>query len=299
MAFCKYCGNQLQDGESCTCEKAVAAQQAAATPVAEPVAQEPAVQETAAPAQEPAATAQPATEAAQGQVINGGEILDKAKEISAGVLGKFLAFWKKPAEETVAFTKNGKNADAFIFMAVQAILSGLLVMAQLGKMGATITASIKESLGGLVSEDMLKLDLPYGEGFIYFVLASAGISLLFVVLFFAATRILKVQASGMQLVRYASLRSVAAIPFTLLAIILTFINQGLGLVVNLLAVIFSYTYLMQGADAMEELDKNKKGYMVAIVNTVALAIVIFIVCNVIETNKEEILSKMTSFFGFY
>ena len=45
MAFCKYCGTQLQDGQLCGCEKAVAARTVVETPVA-PVQQ-------AAPQQQP------------------------------------------------------------------------------------------------------------------------------------------------------------------------------------------------------------------------------------------------------
>ena len=45
MAICKYCGTQLQDGQLCGCEKAVAARTVVETPVA-PVQQ-------AAPQQQP------------------------------------------------------------------------------------------------------------------------------------------------------------------------------------------------------------------------------------------------------
>ncbi len=57
--FCKYCGNQIPDGEVCTCAEAAAAREAAAAPVT------PAAQPTASPV----ATAVPAAGSDAGKVI--------------------------------------------------------------------------------------------------------------------------------------------------------------------------------------------------------------------------------------
>ena len=94
-----------------------------------------------------------------------------------------------------------------------------------------------------------------------------------------------------------SLRSIAAIPFTIIAILFTFINQSVGLAINAVALIFSYTFMLQGIKGVTDIEENKKIYIVAIVNTVTLFVAMFIAEVVLKEAAGELIEgKKSSLF---
>ena len=68
MAFCRYCGASLAEGQTCTCPQSQAGQQS--TPVQQPVYQQPVYQQPAQP-QQPSAAQQQAAATAQAAQAGG------------------------------------------------------------------------------------------------------------------------------------------------------------------------------------------------------------------------------------
>lgn len=289
MAFCKYCGTQLQEGELCNCEKAVAART-----VVEPA---PAPAPEAAQAAPEAAQAAPEGAAAQPAQ----DILNQGKEVALGVFNKLLALWKKPAEESKAFVQTGKTSDAIIILVLEAVLAAFFAMAQVGKVVGTYIDEMKQSLGGLGSmmEQQFNIEIPYGDIFFYALLIIAGIEVIFLVAYIVANAILKLNVKADQWLRVVSLRGVAAIPFTAAAILVTFINQGWGLLLFLAASFFVFAILMLGTNAVENLGESKSAYLVAIVNIVVVIVVSIIANSILGDFIDALTKELGSLFSFF
>ena len=94
MAFCKYCGSQLEEGQECSCEGAQAAKNAAVNP--QPQAQETQAQEPQAQATQTQEQPQPQPQP-QAQTVNvaPNQTAEAAKAVAINVGGQLLDVIKK------------------------------------------------------------------------------------------------------------------------------------------------------------------------------------------------------------
>ena len=344
MAFCKYCGTQLAEGQECGCEKAVASRTPVETPVApveQPVYQQAPVQQPVyqqAPVQQPvyqqAPVQQPVYQQApvqqpvyqqtpvqqpvyqqapmQGQPVyqqtpmQGQPMYQQAPypypQVPKGpnvlqlTWAGFIGMWKKPVEGSVNFVKTGTMATAFILMGLQALLSGFLALAQLGK----IEASIKDAMGPMLSwaGEKLDLGLPYGKMFLICLLLSLVVSGLYIGAYFAGIKIFKGTETIKEAINVTAIRCMAAIPFTLLAIVFTLFNQFIPLAINALALGVSLIFMLQGAKAFESIEENKRTYMMAIVKTAVLIVALIIVYLVVKGSIDDLFSEIGGFMEY-
>lgn len=292
MAFCKYCGKALLEGEECGCEKAVAAkakvsvqqapQQAPQQEYQQPYQQVPQQEYQQAPQQAP-----------QQGGVDYNELMNKSQEMVGGLFRQFLKIWKKPADENKVFVKNANMVDSLIFMGVQALLSGILIAALFFKINSLINSTVG-SLMGLAGMDSASIGLPYAAGFFFIFFMSALASGLNIGLTYLVLMIMKVKVDIKQVINFAALRSIAAIPFTLLAILLSLLNMSWGLGVNAFALVFSFTFLLSGMDAFEEIDTNKRGYLVSAITVVAVSVVIVIASTILKSMLGSALGDAAS-----
>lgn len=175
MAFCKFCGAELEEGQTCTCPQAQAAAQPAApvqpeAPVApvppEVPAVEPPVQNVVneQPAVAPIASAAPA------QPSKFGLMMKRFVEL----LGEFF---KNPAQAIRAAVSEDQLIPAVILTAVRALFMGLLLL------GVNVT---------LFGDIRSYLDVPgAGMFFLYGILMAVLTTGLFLVAVFCLSRITK------------------------------------------------------------------------------------------------------------
>ena len=280
MTFCKYCGTPLQDGELCNCEKAVASRTVVETPLPE----QESIQE-------------PVQGAPVGTNIDYNEVVNKGTNIAIGILSQIKAIWKKPADAGVTFVKNGNKVDALIFMAIQAILSGVLILVQMKKIESLIMSAIG-GIASMIGGESIGIEFPYSESFFIVVVASAIISAIYVGVLYFVFRILKANEGINEAIRLASLRSVAAIPFTAGAIALSFLNQACGLGINAIALIFSFVFLVTGINGIESVESNKRVHLVSIVNFIAIILIVFVASSVLKDAISDLVTQFSSYMEY-
>lgn len=265
MAFCKYCGTQLQDGELCNCEKAVASRTAAENPA-------------------PAPTTQVNIPVVGN--IDYNEVINKGKNIAGGLLGNFLAIWTKPIDGSASFVKNGKISESLLFMVIQAVFSGIL--------GCSVMVPIIDSLsGGMASQDD-----SIGAGcFVLVTLISLVVSLIYTLVIFAVLRIARATEGFKNAVCLSSLRSAAAIPFTIMGLIVCLINTGVGLAINAIPLFLSLFFLVYGMEGIESVEKNKKAHLVSVMVLISICIIYFISSSLLEKLLTAMLGDMASSLG--
>lgn len=299
MPFCKYCGKQLKDGEECTCERARSAKNDVEMEL--PVQVE---DEKKGNSIEKTELVMEVTNEENGKYDakhetdqqNHKEILQKSFEILKGTCKQLVLCWKAPNCHGSGLVEKGDHIYAIILIMVHALLSGFLSLVQVEKVGKTINALVSPvySLAETFGINVNKIELPVSKAFWCSLFCSLAISGLITILLALALYIVKSKAEIKQMICITSLRSIAAIPFTIIAILFTFINQSVGLAINAVALIFSYTFMLQGIKGVTDIEENKKIYIVAIVNTVTLFVAMFIAEVVLKEAAGELIEGIKS-----
>lgn len=201
--FCAYCGKQLEDGEVCGCRQQAAPEQAAPqfqqAPQGMPYQQNVQYQQPVA--------AKPAFDF--NAFLN---------DLFKTVLGIFKAP-KKTAKEFVA----GKNfIAAFVMIGLNTILSALFALILFARLNSKLD-DILGFFGGSIKFPVFKI---FAITFLFSIILSAaffGLNALIGVIF-------KEQYDVKAALCVTGIRCLVCVPVTVLAIILGFVNPGLGIV---------------------------------------------------------------------
>lgn len=247
MAFCKYCGKELNEGEICSC-------QAASTLEAKP--QTEAVPDTEAETQNPKVT------------VN---IPVPDKEMVAAtskkVLNSFKSIIKKPAAEGAAFVAKGNNTVSLCFILIQACLSAIFAMIVIGKINGLM------ELGGAFLRDY---KFSVIKAFFITLLFSVLFSVLQILLFRVAALVIKVKTGWNQLLALAAVRSIALMPLILVGDILFLINPAVGICVFYGAGLLAVCFILSAIGGIGEINGDKSVYIVFVVTVIFMLISVYI-----------------------
>ena len=257
MAFCKYCGKQLEENQLCDCEKAVASRQ----PVAEAAAPAEPAQATA-PA-EPAQAAAPVTAQAAAPVApqpapqaapqQPNENLEKAKDAAKSTWKSILGILKAPATEGKAFVQNGDNISAYIILALQAIVASIFACVIIGKINDLI---------GLAGSYLQSIKFSGFTAFVVTFLYSAILSVVMAGALWCGLKILKINVDFNKAIRVVAVRTVGVLPVMILSIIFFALNVSFGIAVFVLSAVLGLCFFSAALNGVEELNGNKKTYLV-------------------------------------
>lgn len=212
MAFCQYCGTNLEEGAVCNCEGAVQARTASAPAPAPNVS---------APTPAPAPAYAPAPPAAPNQAA------ETAKATMNEVSGTLKAFVKDPMAVTSSEKDMGLFA-ALTLLAVQALLFTILVWVFTADMRESITDAIKsiKDSGMKPSEItayLKDMGMNYSSGgFIFNLIVTSLLNsgIIFGALFICA----KIFKSNDDYKKILSTVSLASIPWSILFVLFTLVR---------------------------------------------------------------------------
>lgn len=284
MAFCKFCGKNLEEGEVCTCEGSMAAQQQVNM--------------------QAAGNAQPQNQMngqfnanqVNGQQMNGqqmngqfnanqmngqqgtqfntaqmqqkaNEYMQQGMEAAGNAWKNLLGIFKSPAQEGRMYVAKADMTVSLIIIALQAIIAGIfgfICMSRVNDAFSGVTALFSSS----------KYRVSTAKGFFITLIFSLILSAVFALVFFVAGKIVKTEIDIKKALTITSVRSAAVIPFMLAGCILLYINPLAAFVVfyfgNILAICFVY------AATTGICEENKLSYMIA-----AVVIVFFIIAFIV------------------
>lgn len=269
MAFCRYCGKPLNEGEVCNCPGNMAAQQAAAN-------QQAGVNQQMNAAQQAGVNQQMNTAQPNGQ-FNAEQMQQKANEymqqgmaVAGNAWKNLLGIFKAPAQSGRQYVAKADMVVSLVLIALQAVVAGLFGLICIIKLNSAIS-----SVTSLFSYSVSKVYKLSGvKGFFITLLFSIIFSALFALIFFVAGKIVKSDISFNKALAITSIRSAAVIPFMLAGCIIGLMNIGLGMGIfylgNVLAICFIYA-------AMTGLcEENKLSYVVVAATLVFLIITVLI-----------------------
>lgn len=266
MAFCKFCGRQLQEGEVCNCQAANA----------QPVNNAAPVQPNPAPGQPYPGQPNPG-QPNPGQPAGGTPVqpsvtitLPNKAEVSNVVnkiISTIMGVLKHPSTESKAFVAGGDRNTALGIIILQALISSIFSLCVIGKInsllgfGGSLTSSYKFS--GLTA-------------FFVTLLFSLVFSVIMVALFYLAAIILKLATNLNQVLCVVAVRSVALLPIIVLACIFFLINVGVGLGLFYGSILLAMIFLLEAVKGIPNMQDNKAAYVVFIV-TIVFAVLFMLI----------------------
>lgn len=260
MAFCKYCGKELKEGERCDC-------QVSSTPKTVEGSQTEAAAEAAEAPQ--TASAEAAETPQRSRVTVNLSVPDKEIVAAASrkVLNRFAGIIKKPATEGTAFVAKGDRTVSLCLIVLQACLSAIFSMFVIAKINGLI------NLGGSY---LRNYRFSQAKAFFITMLFSILFSILLILLFRVAALIMKAKTSWCQLMALAAVRSIALLPLILVGCVFFLMNPVVGIVIFYCSGLLGLCFMLSAIRGIEGMDNDKAVYIVFVVTIVFMLISSFI-----------------------
>lgn len=255
MAFCKFCGKPLEEGEVCNCGGAQAQNQMNGQ--------------------------QMSGEQMNAQQMNGqfntaqmqqkaNEYMQQGMEAAGNAWKNLLGIFKSPAQEGRMYVAKADMTVSMIIIALQAVIAGIFGFICLSRVNAALSSALS-----LFSASKYKVSTV--KGFFITLIFSVVLSAVFALIFFAAGKIVKTEIDIKKALAITSVRSAAVIPFMLAGCVLLYLNPMAAFIVfylgNILAICFVY------AATTGICEENKLSYMIAAV------VIVFIIVSLIVMSK--------------
>ena len=330
MAFCKYCGKELKDGEVCNCRTtaagssepaatgaaqpaAAAAQTTAAQPAAA-AAQPTAAQPTAGAATQAAGAATQAAGAATGAATTAGAAQTAAAGAAAApkvdtekitstakkVGGMYLKIWAKPATVGKEMMASVDMIQGLCMVVVQALLSSIFSLCIAGKINAAFADAFSSYTSLLGSDYAKQFKVSGAKVFFLTLLLSLLFSVIWGLAFGLIGLISKAKMGLGQILALMAARSVIVAPLTVLACIVFWISPAVGLVIFFGSILMVICTTAEMLKAVQGVTADKCVYLTFI------GVLLFIIVFVLIGSKaigayipEGIISSLDSISGLF
>ena len=330
MAFCKYCGKELKDGEVCNCRTtaagssepaatgaaqpaAAAAQTTAAQPAAA-AAQPTAAQPTAGAATQAAGAATQAAGAATGAATTAGAAQTAAAGTAAApkvdtekitstakkVGGMYLKIWAKPATVGKEMMASVDMIQGLCMVVVQALLSSIFSLCIAGKINAAFADAFSSYTSLLGSDYAKQFKVSGAKVFFLTLLLSLLFSVIWGLAFGLIGLISKAKMGLGQILALMAARSVIVAPLTVLACIVFWISPAVGLVIFFGSILMVICTTAEMLKAVQGVTADKCVYLTFI------GVLLFIIVFVLIGSKaigayipEGIISSLDSISGLF
>lgn len=294
MAFCKYCGKELKDGEVCSCRTTTAgsSEAGAAQPAAAATAQATAAQPTAATAAmgtaqaagaatqttagttaqttAGAAAAGAAAGAAAAPKVDTEKIASTAKKVG----GMYLKIWAKPATVGKEMMASVDMIQGLCMVVVQALLSSIFSLCIAGKINGALADAFSSYTSLLGSDYAKQFKVSGAKVFFLTLLLSLLFSVIWGLAFALVGLISKAKMGLGQIVALMAARSVIVAPLTVLACIVFWISPAVGLVIFFGSILMVICTTAEMVKAVQGVTADKCVYLTFI--GVLLFIIVFV-----------------------
>ena len=251
MAFCRYCGRKLEDGEICTCQQA---------------------QQNQAQAQQQAAPQQnvqyQAPQQAAAQPGGAPAVSVQGKQVLDALLKDLIDLVKAPGTSAQGYVRRGDVTVSVIFLLLQGICSAIFALFCIGKINSLI------ALGGSMTQN-IKFS---GVGAFFLTLLYTVIfEAVLAGLYFGVGKLLGGQLRFQEALSIVSMRSVILVPVILVSCLVFLLNISAGIVFYYFAgALAGVIFLVAGSSGIANLTPDRKVYLNLIVTVVFTLIFLFL-----------------------
>lgn len=298
MAFCKYCGKALNEGELCNCEGAQQEQQVNFEAQEMNQAQNNGAQNNEAQNMNQAQNN--GTQANQGMPqFNSEQMQQKANEymqqgkaVAGSAWKNLLNIFKAPASGGREYVNQADMVISLVLIAVQAVIAGIFGMI----LSIKANSLISSALSWYSTSSGYKFSV--AKGLFLTIIFSLIISAVFAVLVLVGGKIAKVDMDMKKALAVTSIRSAAVLPFMAAGCILTLLNVAVGACVFYLGGAFVMFFVYAALTGI--VSENKLPYVLAaimVVFGIASSFIMGSACNMyLPENFKNINSVLKYLF---
>ena len=252
MAFCKYCGKELKDGEVCSCRTTTAGSSEAGA------------------AQPAAAAAAQTTAGAAAPKVDTEKLASTAKKVG----GMYLKIWAKPATVGKEMMASVDMIQGLCMVVVQALLSSIFSLCIAGKINRALADAFSSYTSLLGSDYAKQFKVSGAKVFFLTLLLSLLFSVIWGLAFALVGLISKAKMGLGQIVALMAARSVIVAPLTVLACIVFWISPAVGLVIFFGSILMVICTTAEMVKAVQGVTADKCVYLTFI--GVLLFIIVFV-----------------------
>lgn len=294
MAFCKYCGKELKDGEVCSCRTTTAgsseagAAQLAAAAATQATAAQPAAATAATGTAQAAGAATQTTAGTTAQTTAGAAAAGAAAGAAAApkvdtekiastakkVGGMYLKIWAKPATVGKEMMASVDMIQGLCMVVVQALLSSIFSLCIAGKINGALADAFSSYTSLLGSDYAKQFKVSGAKVFFLTLLLSLLFSVIWGLAFALVGLISKAKMGLGQIVALMAARSVIVAPLTVLACIVFWISPAVGLVIFFGSILMVICTTAEMVKAVQGVTADKCVYLTFI--GVLLFIIVFV-----------------------
>ncbi len=290
MAFCKYCGKELKDGEVCSCRTTTAgsseagAAQPAAAATAQATAAQPAAATAATGTAQAAGAATQTTAGTTAQTTAGAAAAgaaaapkvdtEKIASTAKKVGGMYLKIWAKPATVGKEMMASVDMIQGLCMVVVQALLSSIFSLCIAGKINGALADAFSSYTSLLGSDYAKQFKVSGAKVFFLTLLLSLLFSVIWGLAFALVGLISKAKMGLGQIVALMAARSVIVAPLTVLACIVFWISPAVGLVIFFGSILMVICTTAEMVKAVQGVTADKCVYLTFI--GVLLFIIVFV-----------------------
>lgn len=241
MAFCRYCGRKLEEGELCNCKNQNENQEIQ-------VSQDTSFQES-----------QP--------IVTSADVSVQGKQIAGETWKEYVHILKAPISYGALYVQNANIITSLIFLLLHGICSGIFAVLCIGKINGLI------GLGGSMTEGLKFSSL---GSFFLTVVYSLILAVVLAGLYFVGAKLMKGQLSLQESLCVVSMRSVISVPVTLIGCLIFMLNIPAGIALYYSAgMLAGAIFLMAGSDGIIGVSCDRKAYLN--IGIIIIFLVIFVV----------------------
>lgn len=290
MAFCKYCGKELKDGEVCSCRTTTAgsseagAAQPAAAAATQTTAAQPAAATAATGTAQAAGAATQTTAGTTAQTTAGAAAAgaaaapkvdtEKIASTAKKVGGMYLKIWAKPATVGKEMMASVDMIQGLCMVVVQALLSSIFSLCIAGKINGALADAFSSYTSLLGSDYAKQFKVSGAKVFFLTLLLSLLFSVIWGLAFALVGLISKAKMGLGQIVALMAARSVIVAPLTVLACIVFWISPAVGLVIFFGSILMVICTTAEMVKAVQGVTADKCVYLTFI--GVLLFIIVFV-----------------------
>lgn len=280
MAFCTNCGRKLIPGQKCICQQTTDEQNNIQQAMNNQVEN----QQTVAGQQAPEQQVYQQTvngQQAPGQQVYQQTFVNQAVNHqiqSNNIKEYFKAFCdilSNPKTFGRKLVQEANIVKAFIFICIQAILSGIFIAMQFGKVNNTLEAMLVSSSNTNAVAQFNSFKFPIAKDFFVTVIASIVLSCILALVVYGIVTVLKGKTSFAKSINAVAVRCIGKTPIILIAIVISLFSDFISTITFILSAIIGICYYCMVVTEDTGISEDKSSIIVF------LTCIVYIICSYI------------------
>ena len=224
-------------------------------------------------------------------------IKEQSASLVSNVIEVFLAVLKAPVSAGRKVVIEGRVAIGVSLIILQAFFTGLfgvIMISKINELIAGAAGSASDSLLEYASVSLVKLS--YVRGFLISVLGSAALSFLVALIAMLLMMLFRGKTTYTSMLLATGIRCVGMIPVTVLAILVSILHVGWGIVIFMVSAIIGYIFMGRVLTAGSVFVENKVPYVLFLLVILTVVVQYFMISKIWPLYMPDVLRA--SYYDF-